>query len=112
MKFSFHLARYDKYLNGTIKSYEEWLSEINNRITIVEKLPIKHFMIGHKKKRAQTPEIAAKLLQEAQTNKENIQDEHRRQRNEVEMQLNFYRQEKEKCTKLLTIYHGKTSQAN
>lgn len=112
MKFSFHLARYDKYLDGTIKSYEEWLSGINNRIKAAEKLPIRHFMIGHKKKRNQTTEIIAKLLAEAKTNKEGILGGYNKERDDVEKQLNFYKTEKTKCSKLLTTSHEKTSRAS
>lgn len=112
MKFSFHLARYDKYLDGIIKSYEEWLSDINNRITVAEKLPIKHFMIGHKKKRAQTPEIITKLLAGAKTNKEGILGGYNKERDDVEKQLDFYKKEKMECSKLLTTSHEKNNRAS
>lgn len=112
MNVKFHLLRYNAYLADTIKSYEEWLSDINNRITVAEKLPIKHFMIGHKKKRAQTPEIITKLLAEAKTNKEGILGGYNKERDDVEKQLDFYKKEKMECSKLLTTSHEKNNRTS
>lgn len=110
MDLKVQTLRYDDYLYETIECYEEWLQKIQQRITVAENTNVKHFIIGKKKKR--TPEMMAKLLEDARINKAGILQGYQTDKEEAEKKLNFYKAEKAESEKMLKQYYGKTSHSS
>lgn len=105
MNIKFHLLRYDDYLYDVIKAYQESLSAVKQKITIIEKADIKQFIIGKNKHSKYDPDRKKRLFEEARINKDRILTDYQTEKEKIEQKLTFYQEEKAECSKLLMAYH-------